>query len=67
MKPIDPALTPTHIARRRGGKTGLVHGPAPELPREYLRSHPDRNKTGRKGSKARAKMRRILEQRFGIT
>lgn len=66
MKPLDPATVPVHIARRRGGRTGLVHGNAPWLPRAFTRAHPDRLKTGRKGAKARAKMKRIMLARFGI-
>lgn len=67
MKPIDPADTPAHIGHRRGGRTGLVHGPAPLLPRAFTRAHPDRLKQTRKGAKARAKMKRILLKRYGIT
>ena len=65
MKPLDPETTPAHH-RAKAGRTGLVHGPAPDLPREFLRAHPDRLKTGRKGAKARAKMKRILARRYGI-
>lgn len=63
MKPIDPKLVPEHISRRQGGKTGLVHGAAPILPREFMEAAKRRNKHGRKGAKARAKMTRILERR----
>ena len=67
MKPVDLDLVPTHLARRYAGRTGLVHGVAPILPRAFTRAHPDRLKAGRKGAKARAKMRRILFQRFNLT
>lgn len=66
MKPIDPDLTPTHISRRRGGRTGLVHGPAPMLPRGFTRAHAMKDRKGRKGAKARATMKRILLKRYGI-
>jgi hypothetical protein len=66
MKPVDPDKTPASLSHARGGVTGLIHGPAPMLPREFTRAHPDRSKTGRKGAKARAKMLRILERRYGI-
>lgn len=63
MKPLDPAETPVHLAHRKGGKTGLVHGPAPYLPRTFTQAHKKRNKVGRKGAKARAKMIRVLQRR----
>ncbi|HEX5016487.1 MAG TPA: hypothetical protein VFX15_02745 [Actinomycetes bacterium] len=66
MKPIDPDATPVHIARQRGGRTGLVHGPAPMLPREFTRAHALKDRKGRKGAKARARMKRCLLRRYGI-
>ena len=66
MKPLDPDKVPEHISRRQGGATGLVHGPAPDLPRAFLRAHPKRNDKTRRGAKARAKMKRALEARYGI-
>jgi hypothetical protein len=66
MKPVNPDKTPASLAHAKGGRTGLIHGPAPMLPRAFTRAHPDRNKTGRKGAKARARMLRVLERRYGI-
>ena len=63
MKPLDPESVPEHIRRRRGGRTGLVHGQAPTLPREFMAAAKNRTKKGRKGAKARAKMARIVERR----
>ena len=67
MKPLDPDKVPEHISRRQGGKTGLVHGPAPMLSRAFTRAHKKKERAGRKGAKARAKMKRALEARYGIT
>lgn len=67
MKPLDMDTVPVHIRRKRGGATGLVHGPAPMLTRSFERAHAMKDRTGRKGAKARAKMKRMLERRYGIT
>jgi hypothetical protein len=44
-----------------------VHGPAPMLTRSFERAHAQKDRQGRKGAKARAKMKRMLERRYGIT
>jgi hypothetical protein len=67
MKPLDPDTVPMHIRRKYGGRTGEVHGQAPLLPREFVRAHAMKDRTGRKGAKARARMKRILLRRHGIT
>jgi len=66
MRPLDPDLVPHHM-RHLAGTTGLVHGPAPVLPRPYVKADAMKDRKGRKGAKARAKMKRILKQRYGIT
>jgi hypothetical protein len=66
MKPLDPDQVPTHIATQRGGSSGLMHGIAPLLPRSFTRAHPNQTKRGRRGAKARAKMKRILASKYGI-
>jgi hypothetical protein len=65
VKPLDPSAVPAH-KRYLAGSTGLVHGPAPLLPREYVRADARKNRTGRKGAKARAAMKRVLLKRYGI-
>lgn len=64
MKPLDPSTIPAHH-RRRKGKSGLVHGPAPILSRKYQRSASRTDRKGRKGAKARARAGRELMRRFG--
>ena len=66
MKPLDPATVPAHL-RHLKGKTGLVHGLAPILPRAYQRAAGRADRKGRKGVKARMKMERALMRRFGTT
>lgn len=39
---------------------------APTLPRAYQRDDTRKNKKGRRGAKARARMKRVLATRFGI-
>jgi hypothetical protein len=71
MKPIDPDRVPQHISAHRGGKTGLVHGPAPDFPRAFdrlMRFEDGKravDKQGRRGRKARARAQRALQRRFG--
>ena len=64
VKPLDPSTVPAH-KRFMAGTTGLVHGPAPFVPRTYARAVPYGERKNRKGRKARARMERILIKRFG--
>jgi hypothetical protein len=65
MKPLDPTTVPASHRSKRG-RSGLVHGPAPILPRAYIRADARKTRKGRKGAKARATMKRILLKRLGI-
>lgn len=65
---VRPLRATRRLVAERGPRARALieKGQAPMLPRSYARDETRKKKTGRRGSKARARMKRVLFARYGI-